>query len=193
MGRSIAQLEDILHVIVDTRTTRRGRPVLVAIDGRGGSGKSTVAATIAEQLPGAIVLHTDDFAFGWSGGWDWKRFQAQVLRPVLAGLPATYQRYDWNTDQLAEWHDVPAATQTLILEGVSSTRLDLGDAWDVTVWVEAPRQVRLTRGLERDGESSRHLWDQWMAAEEEWIAATCPMDRCDFVVDGSSSPPRPCP
>ena len=36
-------------------------PVVLALDGRCGSGKTTMAAALAEQFPDSIVLHTDDF------------------------------------------------------------------------------------------------------------------------------------
>ncbi len=35
-------------------------PVVLALDGRCGSGKTTMAAALAEQFPDSIVLHTDD-------------------------------------------------------------------------------------------------------------------------------------
>lgn len=35
--------------------------VLVALDGRCGSGKTTLAAQLAERFPQSITLHTDDF------------------------------------------------------------------------------------------------------------------------------------
>ena len=37
------------------------RPVLAALDGRCGSGKTTLAAQLAERFPDSIILHTDDF------------------------------------------------------------------------------------------------------------------------------------
>lgn len=37
------------------------RPVLIALDGRCGSGKTTLAAQLAEQFPGSAVFHTDDY------------------------------------------------------------------------------------------------------------------------------------
>ena len=36
-------------------------PVVLALDGRCGSGKTTMATALAEQFPDSIVLHTDDF------------------------------------------------------------------------------------------------------------------------------------
>ena len=185
----ISELRQLLDAIAKSRERLQGRAVLVAIDGFGGSGKSTLAARIGRCLPGAAVVHTDDFALGWQFGWDWDRYQAHILQPLRAGHAGRYQRYDWGQRQLAEWREVPADTATLILEGVSSTRRELGERADVTVWVEAPAALRLRRGLERDGEDARHLWEQWMAEEEAWAAEQSPADRCDFLVDGAAPLP----
>lgn len=37
------------------------QPVLIALDGRCGSGKTTLAGQLAEQFPASIVFHTDDY------------------------------------------------------------------------------------------------------------------------------------
>jgi hypothetical protein len=41
-----------------------GRPVILAIDGRSNNGKTSLAVRIAEAVPGAAVIHTDDIAWG---------------------------------------------------------------------------------------------------------------------------------
>ena len=38
-----------------------------------------------------------------------------------------------------------------------------------TVWIETPREVRLSQGLERDGEEARVRWEEWMAAEDDYV------------------------
>jgi uridine kinase len=65
-----------------------------------------------------------------------------------------YQRYDWETDKLSEWHTVPAGG-IVIIEGVYSIRKELEDKYDFKVWVDCPRKIRLSRGLERDGDCTR--------------------------------------
>ena len=46
----------------------------VGIDGFGASGKTTLAARVAAALPGAVVIHDDDFARPELPGWDRDRF-----------------------------------------------------------------------------------------------------------------------
>jgi uridine kinase len=179
----------LVEAIREALARKEARPVLIAINGCGGAGKSSLAAAIAPELPRATVVHTDDFAFGREVGWDWARFREQILDPILEGRPARYKRFDWPTRRLAEWHEVPNDTDVLVLEGVSATRSELGDPWDVTVWVDAPRDIRLRRGLERDGDASLPLWDRWMAEEDRWVASQRPANRCDFIFDGMAGLP----
>ena len=154
----------------------------VGVDGFGAAGKTTLAAAIARALPGAVVVHVDDFARPSVPTWERDRFVAQVLAPLTAGRPGRYQRWDWPTDTAAEWHDVPPGVP-VVVEGVSSTDVRLGVPWDVRIWVEAAREVRLARALERDGEAMLERWlTDWMPSEERYAAEQRPDARADVRV-----------
>ncbi|MFH8411509.1 uridine kinase [Streptomyces sp. NPDC018019] len=163
---------------------RCGPVRLIAVDGPGGSGKSTFAQRLAAALGGAQTVPTDDFA-SWEDplGW-WPRLEEQVLGPLGTGRAGRYQRYDWGRREPAEWHDVPIA-EAVILEGVSSSRLSVADRLTCAVWIESPRAVRLRRGLERDGDEALPLWHTWMAQEDRHFAQDNTVRRADVVVDGS--------
>ena len=79
-------------------------PVLVALDGRCGSGKTTLAAQLARQFPQSITVHTDDFYLppasrvaNWEqipcANMDLERLRAQVLTPARAGQAIPYRAY----------------------------------------------------------------------------------------------------
>ncbi len=167
---------------------------LVAIDGPGGAGKSTfatrLAATFGEaHAVHAQVVHTDDFA-GWDNQFDWfPRLIAQLVEPLASGRPGRYQRYDWVKRQLAEWHDVPIAP-VVIIEGVGSARRQITEALAFTVWVQTPADLRLARGLERDGEDMLGFWQQWIAGENTHFALDDTRDRANLMVDGNPSIPH---
>ena len=180
------ELVTVAEVVERITTVRRGKSgtVLVAVDGAGGAGKSTLAASIAGQLDSSHVVCLDDFARPSVPGWDQDRFRCQVLSPLQAGHDACYQRWDCPTNSGAEWHRVPAGC-IVIIEGVSSTRLELGDCWDLTIWVDTPRTVRLEHGVRRDGEAMRSQWTEvWMPEEDAYIAAQQPADRADLLING---------
>ena len=153
-------------------------------------------AALASRGRDISVVQVDDFYFpsalrnanfardAVGGAFDWRRLRDQILAPLKRGRPGQYQRYDWPSDALAEWHDVPIGI--VIVEGVYSTRVELEQFYDLTVWVECPRPIRLARGIERDGESARRRWeDEWMPAEDRYVKDQSPHTRAELVYTGS--------
>jgi uridine kinase len=168
-------------------SARPGRTTFVGIDGPGGAGKTTLAARIAAEIPGAVVVAVDDFSGPHLAAWDWTRFARQVRDPLLAGRPAHYQRWDWDGDEGAEWHDI-APGNIVVVEGVSATRDEAQVPWHLTIWVDAPREVRLARAVERDGPALLTQWtDVWMPSEEAYFAAQSPHRRADLQIIGLES------
>ena len=159
---------------------------IVGIDGPSGSGKSTLARAVALQLD-CPIIEVDDFV-SWNDltGW-WPRFDEQVLSPLLKGREAHYQRRDWAGDEfgdsLGEWRTVPWHP-FVVIEGVTVTRRDAAGRLSLAVWVEAPRELRLARGIARDGEDHRALWEDWMRREDEFFTADRTRARADLVVPG---------
>jgi len=177
-----------------------GAPLLVGVDGAGASGKSTLARHLASQL-GSALVHVDDFyqpsrkRFQGPVGerpvgadYDRARLAREVLTPLRAGLPAGYRRYDWIVDAL-EPEPTIAEGPRVVVEGVYATSEPLRAFYDVTLWVECPREERLERGLARDGAAAKPRWLDWMAGEDLYIARENPRRRATFVCDGSHGRP----
>ena len=157
----------------------------IGVDGKGATGKTTLAGRIAAALPGSVVVHIDDFARPDLQGWERDRFVRQVLQPLLAGRPGRYQRWDFDHNVGAEWHTVPVSVP-VVVEGVSATDERLGVPWDFTLWVEVPYRVRLARALERDGPERMDRWlNDWMPSEDAYEEAQRPQDRVDLVYSPS--------
>lgn len=158
----------------------------VGIDGFGGSGKSTLAAAVAAAVPAVVIVHVDDFWGLDIREWDWERFEVQLAAPLRADRPARYQVWDWHRDAGGEWVDLGPG-RVVIVEGVSATRREVVLDWDLTVWVDAPLDVRLARALARDGEAKLARWlADWMPSEQAYAERERPRDRVDLVVDGSA-------
>ena len=168
-------------------------PRFVAIDGPSGAGKSTFALRLARSLGDPPVVEMDDF-LSWEDltGW-WPRFEHQVLRPLMRGDSAIYQQRDWEHDPrgglLSNWRTVFPGP-LVILEGVSSSRRDAAGLLSFAVWVDAPYEVRLHRGVERDGESMREAWVGWMQREDAFFSGDQGRDRADLIVDGAPATPH---
>lgn len=179
---------------------RRARTLVIGIDGPGGSGKSTLARALAGRLLGASIVQFDDFyrrrnerRSGPGDGdgeigmdFDWRRVRAQVLEPLAKDKSARFQRYDWNEDRLADWHEIRPGG-IVIVEGIYSIRRELRHYYDFMIWVDAPHDVRLGRGVERDGEDARTMWSEsWMPEEDRYIALFDPRTHADLVADGTA-------
>lgn len=150
----------------------------VGIGGHGGAGKSTLAAQIAD----AQVVGTDEF---WDGdGFDLVRLRAEVFEPLLAGRAAIYAAWDWVGRRPGGERSV-APRGIVVVEGVCALHRMFREAYDVRVWVDAPYETRLARGVERDGEAARSTWvEHWMPMEDRYVVRDDPAACADVVIDG---------
>ena len=160
----------------------------MCVDGPGGSGKTTLAAAIASLCPGAHVVHMDDLYDGWSGLHDVAGQLDTLLGPLTRDEAGSYRRYDWHAHGFAETVVVPPGP-LLVLEGVASAVRSHAHLATVTVWVSAPADLRLRRGLERDGAALRARWEAWMREEDALFAREQVEQRADLLVDGSGVEP----
>lgn len=158
---------------------------IVAIDGHGGAGKTTLAARLAEALGGVPVAHTDDFA-----SWEvpihwWPRCIEQLLIPLARGATARYE--------VTQWGDEPRraaeirARGIVILEGVTAAREAFRPYLAFAIFVDTPRDDCIRRGLERDGEHMREEWERGFDREAVYIARERPDAYADVVVRGDSA------
>lgn len=162
---------------------------IVGIDGRSGAGKSFLASRLSILLAAPIIEIDDFVSWGCFAGW-WPRFDEQVLCPLLAGHDATYQARDWTDwygSTLGSWK-TQRWSPTVVLEGVTCTRRDTIGRLAYAIWVEAPAEMRLARGMARDTHfpGKEDLWKQWMREEDEFFRADGTRQRADCIVDTSA-------
>ena len=174
-----------------------GRTTLVAIDGLTCAGKSTLAGQVVGALQDAAVVGVDDFyrpltaeeramlgpKESYDRYFDWERLLRDVLVPLSRHSRARYRRHDWVTNGLAEWHEIDPRG-VVIVEGVYSTRPELRPYFDVTVYVDAPRKVRLARLLDRRYPDISWV-EHWMAGEDWYVEHVHPTKQVELVVHGS--------
>ncbi|NNC81041.1 MAG: hypothetical protein HKN94_12915 [Acidimicrobiales bacterium] len=161
-----------------------GRTRLVAVDGPGGSGKTTFADRLSSAADGAPIVHTDDFASADNPVNWWPRMLNQVIAPLGRGERGRYQRYDWPSKTLAEWHEVDPAP-IVIIEGVSAGRAEWVEHLDFVIWIDTPREVRLQRAIERDGPGALDDWQVWIAEEDAHYERDATRNRADLIIDGT--------
>lgn len=149
-------------------------PVIIAIDGRSGAGKTTLAIELAARLREhhkVSLFHLEDIYPGWNGlAAGIERYTSTVLAPLHRGEPAHWVSWDWQ----AHYDGEPRTTQPaeiVLVEGVGAAAAAARPFLSAVVWADAPEQDRRSRALARDGESYEPYWDEWAAQEQEWLAA----------------------
>ncbi|GAA3831037.1 4-amino-4-deoxy-L-arabinose transferase [Nocardioides panacisoli] len=163
----------------ESRPPTLGTGRLVCVDGLAGAGKTTLAAAIGRVCPGTVVLATDEMLEGWGGLPGLGASIEALLRPLAAGRPGRWRRWDWYADRWAEWREVSPAP-LLVLEGVGSGASSYADLVTTVVWVEAPAADRRDRWLDREGDA-RHF-ASWAADEAALHERERARDRADLVL-----------
>ncbi|GAA1611236.1 hypothetical protein [Leucobacter chromiireducens] len=160
----------------------------IVIDGRSGSGKTSLADRLAARLRSAghdaQILRVEDLYPGWDGLAEGSRSVAEALES------GSYRRYDWHRGEFAERVDIAPHT-TLIVEGcgaVTEENLAAVHAWSRSrgprvargtphaddavwsVWLDLPEDERRARAIDRDGEMFAPHWDRWAAQEDAHFA-----------------------
>jgi hypothetical protein len=146
----VAPLQELLEVVARTAGDPAGRPRVVAVDGRGASGKSTLAKCLAAAVPASVVVSTDDIAwhhsfFGWA-----ELLAVGVLEPARRGDAVSYRPPAWRDRGRAGAIEVPVDRELLIVEGVGAGRRELTELLDAVVWVQSDYEVAERRGIARD-------------------------------------------
>lgn len=177
----------------------------VVIDGRSGSGKTSLADRLASRMRGvgreAQILRVEDLYPGWDG-------LREGSVAVAAALDrGRYRRYDWHAEEFGE--EVALASRgPLIVEGcgaVTSENLRAVADWarrtagspapraaapDAvaprvwSVWLELDHAERRSRALARDGETFAPHWRRWAAQEDDHYAEHEPWRLADEVLRG---------
>jgi uridine kinase len=186
--RGVAEAADLVLQTTLSRPATLDRGRLVCIDGPAGSGKSTLARAVhgaGSAVGSSALVHLDDLLDGWDGlDRVGESLERHVLAPLAQGRRGSYRRYDWHRGELAEEH-VLQPVDLLVVDGVGSGASSYASLVTTLVWVDAPAELRLARGLVRDGETLRPQWLRWMAQEERLFARERTRERADILVDGA--------
>jgi uridine kinase len=180
------------------------RPVVVAVDGPVGAGKTTFADALAAVADRLVVRATlDDFHFPrvyrhaagrtgetvWTRAFDYRAVRRELLEPWRREPGTPYRR---------RWHDPVSDTPVrddpepvpeggvLLVDGVFAQRPELADLWDLVIYLDAPTEVRVPRMAARDGVSDdpehpdqRRVLD----AQQIYHDLVAPRARAAIVVD----------
>lgn len=110
------------------------RPQLVAIDGRGGAGKTFLAERLRAEIPSSAIVHTDDVAWHHSY-FDWDEVLIKnVIQPLRANEAVDFRPELWRVRGREGAIVVPAGMSVIWIEGTGSLRRSTLPLLDASVW-----------------------------------------------------------
>ncbi len=169
----------------------RGKPCIVAIDGRCGSGKSKLAEYLQQEFD-CNVIHMDDFflrpeqrteeRLAKAGeNIDHERFLKEVLQPLTTGKEFCFRPFDCS--EMALGAPVTVSPKALtVVEGSYSCHPALWDHYDLRIFCDIDADTQLQRILSRNGAEWAEVFrSRWIPMEEKYFAAFSIKERCDMV------------
>ena len=193
---SMENIQKILAAV--TSCSQRSSTKFVAIDGLGGSGKSTLTKKLTELEPTIKVVSLDAFPHllaehpyhptGVQTRVNLDRLQNEVLIPLTEGGEVKFcGTFWWPTDQKPVSYTFQPGG-IVLLEGCYSFHKDIRHFFDFSIWVECAPDEALERAIARDGETGRSLWEKAHAPNEyRYVTSHEPQKYVDLIVSNTAN------
>jgi uridine kinase len=188
------------EIFEDIRNLLENRDiVIVGIDGRCGSGKTTLAALLAQEFD-CNVFHMDDFFLPAEmrtaerlaepgGNVHHERFVEEIITPIRASKPVCYRPYICSAMGFGEMKCFQIKKLNIV-EGSYSLHPSLRDAYDLKIFLTLDHKTQEQRILQRSGaEKLKDFINLWIPMEELYFREQAVEMCCDIVVDTGFSFP----
>ena len=205
--------EQIIFQGIEHLRTKVQRPVVVALDGGSGAGKTTIAERLM-RLTEVALVPLDDFyqtvipESEWpyktleqrlNGVFDWSRVRREALEPLRAGRPGRWHAFDFmrglgkaGTYSSKEEVTQVAPAPAILVEGAYSASPPLRDLIDLAVLVDVQNKRRHIRTAAREDNAEflarwHEIWDD---VETYYFEHVCRPESFDLVIlnDNNAEP-----
>lgn len=170
--------------------------LIIAIDGRSGSGKTALAAFLQKKFD-ANVFHMDDFFLREEqrteermkevgGNIDYERFREEVLIPLWYGDPVTYRPFSCKTMELQkDKEQIIQPKRINIVEGSYSQHPYFGEPYQLKIFCDIDEESQMKNIVSRIGnneELMNKFRNEWIPKEEEYIKANELEEKADVYI-----------
>lgn len=174
-------------------------PVLVAVDGRCASGKTTFAQKAEALFDECNVFHMDDFFLppekrtperlaAPGGNVDYERAHTELFEPLRREEAVAHCRFDCHTMTMGQPVGVPFRRLNII-EGSYALHPELVRYSHLRIFFTCSPEVQLSRLARRESpESLEKFQERWIPMEENYFGSLSVEDQCDILVDTSHLP-----
>nr|WP_312292196.1 shikimate kinase [Clostridium chromiireducens] len=181
---------DVINNLLKVEDTKS---LIIAIDGRCGSGKSTLGTLLTEKFD-CNIFHMDDFFLPFEmrnskrlaeagGNVHYERVEEEILRPLQKHKLVQYRQYlcsKWDFSQPTEVEP----KRLNIVEGSYSLHPTLRNYYDYKIFVTVDPKVQHERILKRNGEKKlQDFLNKWIPMEEHYFSELDIKSQCDLMLD----------
>ena len=164
--------------------------LLIALDGRCASGKTTIATEL-QRILNCEVVHMDHFflrpeqrsaeRLNIPGeNIDHERFLTEVLLPLSRGDNASYRPFNCQKQEFDEPVQV-GNKRICIIEGAYSCHERLREYYDLRIFISVEPEEQIRRIVTRNGMDGAELFQKrWIPLEEQYFETCRIVDVCDY-------------
>ena len=182
---------------------KNNRRLLLVIDGKWGSGKTTLSERLCERY-GCSVFHIDDFYLPIimqtpevmkepGGNIDFDRFLSEVIKPLESGDAVAYRPFVCRNQAYADTKLMPAE-KINIIEGTYSCHQRLRGAYErlcgheaatgsmklIRIFLDVDDKTQIERIRTRVGEQRLKMFEEkWIPREEEYFKVCSVREYCE--------------
>lgn len=183
---------DKLLKLIKEKQNLLNRPLVIGIDGRCGSGKTTLSLKLKEILD-CEIIHLDHFFLQThqrtkerlnevGGNFDYERFILEVKNPLLNNKDIKYKRFSCSTMKLEDDISI-SRNKIIIIEGSYSFHSLINEIYDLKIFVDVSKEEQIKRIKERDGEFFLNKFiDEWIPKEEAYFSKFNIVDNVDIII-----------
>lgn len=184
------KLIDIVNAVNSLK--ENANQIVVAIDGRCGSGKSTYAKLLSFLFDSPVV-HLDDFFLPLflrtkerlqqtGGNVDYERFSKEVLSRIKDKKEICYKPFDCSSMDFGEEIKI-SYSSVIIIEGSYALHPFFGDYADIKIFSDVNKNIQKERILKRNGEKwAENFFEKWIPMEERYSCEFKIKDKADFII-----------
>jgi uridine kinase len=167
--------------------------VIIAIDGKCGSGKTTVA-TILERIYSSNLFHMDDFFLTDDlrteerlslpgGNVDYERFKNEILLNLKNSKSINYNKYSCSLKAFSN-QSIINDKNIIIIEGSYSLHPELIEFYDIKVFIDINYNMQKERILKRNGIKSLEMFiNKWIPLEEKYFEFYNIKELCNIKIE----------
>ena len=181
-------MEKLINLIKE----KQDRPLIIGIDGRCGSGKTTLSNYLKSILDCEIIRmdhfflqtfqRTDNRLKEIGGNFDYERFILEVKNPINNKKDISYQVFNCSTMRLEERVNVNI-NKIIVIEGTYSLHPLIKDIYDIMVFVNINKDEQIKRIKKRDGEILlQRFINEWIPKEEAYFSKFNIVDNVDIII-----------